>query len=412
MIKKAFCIIILFFSISYSQVELKDKLLNYDFDRLKISISARSMILDFVRQSDFDSVWVIVSFCDSVNYPDSAWLSKRERFLIKFLEGDTAFLFNKDVYIENFDLVDTIDNYPRQDYHRDYYYYTSHKYLMERAAYVRDKFQNFNVNFNVENVERILYLLAKEKKDEIYQNLPNSGELWDFLEIILSYQNRKHEDVPMLSEKYLEKYPDSKFKSLIIYNFAKRYKKGVHGGVFILKGRYDFLPQKTNSWIEDYPSFALELGYMFKSLTLTGSICFGIANAKSSLIYGTDTLNDTMNIDPFKFNHSIGYTFDIRQKLFITPAMVLVIHAPWPIDKAGYDSDFKIPTTYGCGFSLCIDKATRPSKANYSRSVVHANVGIVYNDMTDVRKDLDNWFVFIEIGYGYKGWSRVRDYSF
>ena len=66
------------------------------------------------------------------------------------------------------------------------------------------------------------------------------------------------------------------------------------------------------------------------------------------------------------------------------------MHAPWPIKRKGYDVDFNIPTTLGYGFSLCVDKTLNSKEAIYSNSVITTNIGIVYNDMTEIRNDLGN----------------------
>ena len=54
MITKILCA--LFLLTVFSIADVKDMLLNYDFERIRLTNAARSKVVDLVKQKDFDSV--------------------------------------------------------------------------------------------------------------------------------------------------------------------------------------------------------------------------------------------------------------------------------------------------------------------------------------------------------------------
>jgi hypothetical protein len=94
----------------------------------------------------------------------------------------------------------------------------------------------------------------------------------------------------------------------------------------------------------------------------------------------------------------------------ITPGIAFEVFAPGPNGKKY--KDFDIPTTYGGGIYLTIEKGIAWIPNYYSGRILNFRIGAVYNDLSRIRNDLGNWSLFIETGYGWKGFGRVRDYSY
>lgn len=285
-------------------------------------------------------------------------------------------------------------------------------YMLEKARFVQDNFPNVRLNFDVEDVGRILLLLSKEKSKSLRNSYPPRNDLWDFLELVFNFDNLPLDSIPKKADAFLSNYPETLFRKLVAYNFTKKYKKSDHGFSFLLKLRYDAYPDETNSWIDDHPTFAFEGGYIYKGISISANFGLSIVNANSSLIIDSDTLSDTVHINPTKFQSLIGYTFFLPHNFIITPGAILEIFSPDGPNKDEFKKFNNIPETFGGGVYLTIEKGIAWSATSFAGRILNFRIGAVYNDFSRIRDDLGNWSIFFETGYGWKGFGRTRDYSY
>ncbi len=395
------------------QDDLKGKLLNYDFNRVKMSISARSVLIDLIRKNDYDSLILVINYCDSVNYPDSSWLNKKERFLINYLLEDTTFLLNKNVYSTYLGLFDSP---PWNDYYFcnpvfQFDQSASGRYLSQKINFLNENFSAFRSNLHIEDLGYILKLLADEKQKMNKRQYPQLTYLWDFLNIVFSSSREEH--IIKMAEDYLQKYSESDFRELIAYNFIKKYKKSESGGAISATAyKHTFLPDESKLWLDNYPAIGFSFGYIRNNISYMFNMSFLKVETNSALVYGRDTLSDTIGINPINMEFSLGYVWDLWNSLYITPAISFDIFSPGPSPDAGKPVKFKIPTIYGTGLSLTIDKRLKVEDESFAGYVGSLRSGITYNDFSKIKDGLGNYRYFTEVSFGWKGWTRKRDYSF
>jgi hypothetical protein len=83
-------------------------LLQYKFERDKVITAGRSKIIDLIGAHDYDSIQIVVAYCDSITGPVKNWLTNTERFIIHYILKDTSYLRNPAIYRECFGLKDSL----------------------------------------------------------------------------------------------------------------------------------------------------------------------------------------------------------------------------------------------------------------------------------------------------------------
>jgi hypothetical protein len=397
--------------------DLKKALLEYDYVRVRLTNASKSKIIDLIKKSDFDSVDVIVNFCDSINSPNLGWLTKKERFFLEVLKENLDLLEKDSLYKELFWLNDTLPSAGggRPRYRRlladDYE-------LGGGSQYDLSCLKNPPPVPTNESLIAFLELSFIEKFKELKEKYPNKAYIWDFMEIIFyqtNYYAKRHQG-PVV--EYLRKYKDSPFYKLVLYNYYYNYELTKSGTVLGLGGGYLDFNSNTNKLFRDRGNVYLYWDIFTHGVPLKMEMLIMTNDLESRYIQGTDTVpRGTAVTNPFLML-STGYLFHLNNNFHVTPyagvGWFLSSLPDTEKDELGTDIDFRSVFGYRTGASLDIRFKSSLDYQNIDASMwgFRIDAGLGFFDHSKLKAGLGKTFFYVNIGISVLGWGEKRTYEF
>lgn len=389
----------------FSADNLHDRVLRYDFSRVRTTAACKSLIIDYIKAAKFDSIHQVIACGDSVNSPDTSWLSHMSRFLIRLIECDIDFLSQPSTY-KNYFRMTLIR--PADKYYQYYLPYFSDSELVSHPVFF---LPDSTFPLREENITRFLYSFAKEKINTFQLTHSQHSDLWDFLINFALSTNRNRDDLSTEAIRFLKKYPNSIFKELVLYNFTYRFERGSNAKIMGIIGGYDLFGEKTKQLIPNH--FSLGMFFKMKTRRLFFLLCAktGGFHTASTLNYGQDTLRINTELDINRILFGIGHPFFWKKRVIISPYLGFHLLQPALSQSKGKKGEFQFPNTTGFCFGLSVD-LTRQFKDFNFEPEISLNIGISNTRMSKIRGDLSSQYYFIELGFGLIDFDRKRVFSF
>ena len=90
--KKIILIILLLYTHQVFPDDMKQVLLEFPYSSDRTSASARSIIIHYFQSGHYDSVDLVIDYCDTLSTLNRDWLSGHERIIIEVLKGNLSSL--------------------------------------------------------------------------------------------------------------------------------------------------------------------------------------------------------------------------------------------------------------------------------------------------------------------------------
>ncbi|MBN1601758.1 MAG: hypothetical protein JW915_09125 [Chitinispirillaceae bacterium] len=399
-----------------SFADVKDMLLNYDFERVRLTNASRSKVIDLIKQKDFDSVQVIVNFCDSINSPNLEWISPAERFYLEVIKENWTLLKKDSLYIAAFQLADTPEvdkNYP------NYYYPEFRTALYSRRLYGENCSSNPSPVPENEDLSKFLRLSYDLKLSQLKKQKPEQAYMWDFFEILFPKKiERWRDDRNSKAKEYLLKYQDSPFFKLIFYNYYFNYKQSGNGMVLGAGATYQFFDKKTAKLLNDRVNVSCNLDVYVKYIPIKIGFMVMSQEINNELIAGKDTIPGKTLLTNMNWMFGTGYLFHIGEKMHFTPYTGLSIFSSFLSDstkkKLNVDPDIK--TLYGLQLGTSFDYQIRPSINDefyngfndLSLLGFRFDMGLILQDFKKLQTGLGNISIYCKLGIQMMGFGRKR----
>jgi hypothetical protein len=287
----------------YGDELCRDCMLNkmqvYNPPREKIVDNSRNIMIDFVRDNKLDSLPVIVHYCDSVYSPDSSWLTASERFLIGFINADSAELYNTDYYCRSF-------------------------YLYNSAGRVR-KADNCLINphmYNAymahgDNLYNVLRITAQSCLSEQKKKYPQFADAWEFCELLVLHCRLRPDSIPNTLNVFRKHYPDSPLASLRFLGDKERH--FTIGTGLMIGQAFNHNFGSTSELMRDDFSTILQLELVAGKWILSVHGDFNTIHTKNVYSNGTDTLSAGSPVDVNTSGLCAGRVFRLGKRDFLVP---------------------------------------------------------------------------------------------
>jgi hypothetical protein len=398
-----------------SIADVRDMLLNYDFERVRLTNAAKSKVIDLIKQKDFDSIQIIVNFCDSINSPNLDWLSPAERFFLEVIKENWTLLNKDSLYIAVFALADTPDV---NKIFPDYSYPEFGTALYSRRLYDQNCLSNPSPVPDNEDLSRFLRLSYESKLSQLKKQKPELAYMWDFFDILFS-KGVKHwrNDRNIKAKEYLVKYKDSPFFNLVLYNFYFRFKQSGNGVVLGIGAAYQLFDKKTATLLNDRVNVSCYLDGYVKYMPVKIDFMMMSQEIKKKLIAGNDTIPEKTHLTNMNWMFGTGYLFHISEKMHLTPYSGLSIFSSFLSDstkkKINVDPDIK--TLYGLQLGTSFDYQVWPSVNGEFPEIdelsllgFRLDVGIILQDFEKLQTGLGNLSIYTNLGIQVMGFGRKR----
>jgi hypothetical protein len=399
----------------YAQADMKDMLLNYGFERVRLTNAGKSRIIDFIRQNDLDSLQIVMHFCDSINSPNKDWLSNPERFFIEVIRENWPLLKKDSLYKASFHLTDTN---PTDEYNPPYLY-GRERFRLEQEGYWRSgECLNPSPTPANEDLFQFLNLTYKAKLLKLRATMPAESYMWDFFELLFPREESdSRSGRKPVARDYLLKYPTSPFYKLVLYNYFFRYKPSGSGAIVGAGGGYLSFDKKTSALLQDRPNGDFYVDIYIKHVPLKFGFTVMTQGLNSALIEGKDTLPAGTQVTNMSWIVGTGYLFRLADQLHITPYAGLSIFAGFLSDSAKKqaNADPTIPNLFGAQIGTTIDyQFVKPDDGRFNSfsdiSLLggRLDVGVMLHDFSRLKAGLGNVGVYFNIGMDVMGFGRDR----
>jgi hypothetical protein len=403
--------------------DVKDMLLNYGFERVRLTNAGRSRIIDFIKTNNFDSLQIIIDFCDSMNRPNLEWLSPAERFFIDVIRENMPRLKDAASYVKTFKLSDTASD-DRGLSGFDFLFDAGSPYRYARRTVEESCVGNPSPVPDNENLYQFLRLTLYEKLDHLRKKSPEESYLWDFLDILfpqLSGTTKFYQMRDLMNTKvrsYLLRYPDSPFFKLVLYNFYYQYKLSRNGGVLGLGPGYQSFDPKTLSLFKERGYFGFYLDIILQGIAYKIDISLATPRLRGSLPVENDTIPSGTSVSNARIMLGAGYLFHCSNRAHLTPYAGLGIFASYMSDsvkqRVNVDSDIK--TLYGLSLGASLDYQFAPGSISslygeynpVSLWGFRLDVGILASDFSRLRPDLGSIGYYATVGIQMMGYGQKR----
>jgi hypothetical protein len=397
--------------------DMKDMLLNYGFERVRLTNAGKSRIIDFIKANEFDSLQVVVNFCDSINSPNLEWLSNSERFFIEVIKENWSLLKKDSFYISSFHLLDTANkemdypNYYFNDFGGDRYtrrYFDGGECLSNPSPVPEN-----------ENLFRFLRLTYSEKLVSLRVKMPQDSYLWNFLDLLFPLNQQEMRDGRNLAaKKYLLKYPKSPFYKTVLYNFYFNFKSSGNGAIIGVGGGYQTFDSRTLKLFQEHGNLNGYLDIYIRNIPFKLGLSLIPQTLNSDLIYGRDTVPPQTQILNLNWLLGSGYLFHLNDQLHLTPYCGLAILSTSISDstKKKLNADPKIPLIYGFQIGTTLDFQFKPpfnDARGYRFSETslmgcRVEAGMIFYNYSRLRNDLGGISIFANVGLDFLGFGRER----
>jgi hypothetical protein len=380
---------------------IAQRIKNYEFERNKTILSTRSVIIDYIKENRMDSLRLAVAFCDSINSPDSTWLTNMERVYIHFLCVDTSFLYDKALYTEHFGLIDTAKELQKLEFCNNPF---------TRGNFLRQSEEKDD------NLSLILFKTCKSRLNEYRNTYTKLNDIWDFWEIVafepcVDIRNQKKQ-----LAAFREKYQKSVLASLTILDYeeqqkrtqlmesqeVKRAPRGPSGGGGGIGASYTIFPKKGNDLLPNFLSVTAFIDVMKDNWLYQIGMDFSGMKTKADLIRN-DTLKKGSIIRMNKFLLSIGRPLDIGSSDVIFPVVGGVLFHNFLEDRSavGFDLPFFIGGKIGVDYNHIIGL----DKSSVIGPALRISTGVYFGNFKKIDNSLKYYQVYFSVMVGILGYS-------
>lgn len=404
--------------------DLKDQLLNYQYERIQLTHAAQSKIMDLIRAKDFDSVTLLVRFGDSINSPNPDWLVNADRFLLKLIEPDTGFLTKPENYIEYLGFTDSIPE--------DMFFFPPG--IAAGGDNTDELFRDCRVTVSTANLmnelHKYLVMYGRERLNSFAETDTANAYIWEFIQIFYpkaSSPRERHgyyyyhgwlderKEINKKVEAYLAKYRDNVFTRLILHNLYRKFKYSGSGCILGLGAAYNHYDEKTAELFKDGAFFYSYFDIYIDRVPVKFGLTVSTRHIANELIRDGDTLPKTVALRNTYWTFSSGYLFRASKKWHFTPYVGVNIGLTGIADTAEENRypSFDFPAMFGCqaGVSIDYQLTVAGQDAVYGPYVnlgIRFDAGFQYNDFSRIAPGLGANQIYANLGFGIIGWGQKR----
>jgi hypothetical protein len=369
----------------------------YQFYRQKVVEVTRSIILDYLKEGHFDSIGYAIAYCDSLNHPDSSWISAIERYSIYFLGIDTAHLYSTDFYCTNFDLYDTT------------------KPLQINSCRTNLFLDGMN-NENAGHLGLVLTKMCKERLAYNRQEYPKLCDIWDFWDLIVlkTCFSREARFDSLLS--FRKKYPNSPFSKLKVLDHQEMISmqgdqvqkteihRGKNGGGGLIGADFSLLPNAYDCLYPNHVSLLLNVDVISNNWLFELGFSGTTLKTQENLI-NIDTLKQGASVSIFNFSLAFGRTFSMRENHYISPLIGVVLQRNIIDEKelVRFDLPYLIAGKLGINYDFIIH--------NFGSTFVGPSIrvagGVLVGDFQKISGDFTYYQLYVNVAVGIFGFSAI-----
>ena len=364
--------IILFTSKIFAN-DISKILLEYPYSSDRISSSARSIIIHYFQKGHFDSLDLVIDYCDTLSTLNRDWLSGHERIIIEVLKGNLSSLKDPLFYQKHLLLRDTIAG---DNLFRSPPFYDMHRCNMPSH-------DNLSPFLRQNYLKKIIMLKDRHPKDEY---------LWDFLDIVF---DRTDKNVI----RYLVNYPDSPFTKLVRYTYFVRYEYRHHGAIFGAGTSLLNLDKKTNALFKDRMSLLAFIDSYLWGISVNTSVRISIKRLQDSMLVDNDTIPTATPFRDIFFDITVGPLLTFKDLVYITP----YVGGGGFYTSPYYYKDISFPIAWGAKAGISTDLRLAFYKTDFITALpkpdlaVRLDMGYQYNKFYRIRGDLGKHVFYLNL---------------
>jgi hypothetical protein len=281
-------------------------------------LNGRSLLMEYLRDHKVDSLFIAMNYIDSLTYPDSSWLTRKERFYIRFLRIDSLTLYSLEFYCSAFDFYDS-----------------SKDIGVENGCNTRIQniaTPNLWKYIKRDNFAYILEKTAQAGLPELRKKYPHFIDVWAFIDLFIFNVN------PIIEEKkdqltlFRKKFSRSPFSKLRVADL--RYHQMVRGikpknanrllGALLFGGSFNRIPQKPINRFNDYLAGIINFDILYGNWMVTLGGGGGSMRTIDTFSNSKDTLPALAPVHFTKFYLDIGRVKIINPQNSIISSLGLI----------------------------------------------------------------------------------------
>lgn len=377
--KITFLYIILFYGQVFTD-DIKQVLLDFSlqvgtlpYSSDRISASARSIIIHYFQNGHYDSINLVIDYCDTLSTLNRDWLSGHERIIIELLKGNLSTLKESSFYRKYLALRDTAAD---ESLHQRPPMFDMHRHNMPSHDNLSPfLWQNYQ--------KKIIMLKNRHPKDEY---------LWDFLDIVFDRTDKK-------VARYLVNYPESPFSNFVRYNYFVRYEYRHHGVILGAGTSLLNLDKEINSLFKDRMALLAFIDTYLWGISINTSLSISIKRSQDSMLVDNDTIPTATPFRDIFFDITIGPLISFKDLVYITPYLGAggFYTAPYS------EKDISLPIAWGAKAGISTDLRLAFYKTNFITSLpkpdlaIRLDMGYQYNKFYKIRGDLGKHVFYLNL---------------
>lgn len=335
--------------------------------------SARSMIIHYFQSGHYDSIDLVIDYCDTLSTMNTDWLSGHERIIIALLKGNLRLLRNPMFYRKHISLHDSI---PKESLYQKPPAYDIHRHNMPSHDNLSPfLWQNYQ--------KKIIMFKARHPKDEY---------LWDFLDIVFDRTDKK-------VIRYLVNYPDSPFTKFVRYNYFVRYEYRHHGAIFGAGTSLMNLDKETNLLLKDRGALLAFIDAYVWGISINTSLSLAIKRSQDSMLVNNDTIPAATPFRDIFFDITIGPLISFKDLVYFTP----YLGGGGFYTSPYYYKDVSFPVAWGVKTGISTDLRLAFYKTNFITSLpkpdlaFRLDMGYQYNKFYRIRGELGKHVFYLNL---------------
>lgn len=371
--KKILLIILILYTHQVFPDDIKQVLLEFPYSSDRVSASARSIIIHYFQNGHYDSVDLVINFCDTLSTINSDWLSGHERIMIEALKGNLPLLRDPAFYKKYLSLCDTAAD---ESLHQVPPFYDMHRQNMP----------------SYDNLSPFLWQNFRQKLIMFKDRYPEDAHLWDFLDIVFDRTDKK-------VVRYLVNYPESPFSKLVRYNFFVRYEYRYHGVIIGAGTAFLNLDKEINSFFNDRMALLCFIDTYLRGFSINTSFNVSIKRSRDSMLIDNDTIPIATPFRDIFFDITFGPIISVKDLVYITP----YIGAGGFHTSPFYEKEISLPIAWGAkaGISTNLRLAFYDTKFITALPkpdlAIRLDMGYQYNKFYRIRGDLGKNVFYINL---------------
>lgn len=168
--------------------------------------------------------------------------------------------------------------------------------------------------------------------------------------------------------------------------------------------------KSTSNWLGNHNS--LSIGFIFALRHFNFGFRFKpwTVNPSNELIFNSDTLTKSADLNPIKLDYFIGYSIDFKNNISFEPYIGLSRNIFKVINEQELKKNFSIPETNGLITGLSINKYFNLKEKKFIS--IFLNIGYSFVNFNNVNSGLDRGYADITMGIAYKGFTQFYNKPF